>query len=201
MRVRLLVVTILLMALVGSLPSLLNGQVALSASSAAEADPHVAHKSASPELVQSLLPSGIPALPIAADGSKDPDSIPVALAYRHLIRFLAVPDANPPTDLLARRDHQLRQIGFSKLDNAAAALALRGVREQLDSIEEERKSIDTAAADALHFSELMTRERDLLDSAGERLRSALSVGGAARLDKHVYEHVRRRIVIYGALPQ
>ena len=144
----------------------------------------------------------IETLPIVVDGAKNPEKIPMELAYRHLIGALAGPRAEreESADLLSRRRTHAQRMGLSGEDQAAIVAAVRGLGDELNSIERTRRS---AVSDGLtvDLPALRAQERTLLDGARVRIGHGLTIDGAARLERYVREHVRRRITIYGDLPQ
>lgn len=140
-------------------------------------------------------------LPVAADGSKNPELISDALAYRHFIMAVAESD-HPSQEGVLKRTAILAPIRLPAADADALVRALAGVKDALNEITEQRRSIlpQEVAARSADLSNLKVREDDVLHRAAQRLRAALSAGGAEALDRHVREHVKSRIVIYGAIP-
>jgi hypothetical protein len=147
---------------------------------------------------------GLAALPVAADGATHPEIIPMDIAYRHFIRSVAVHEKEATPGLKARRDEVFRQIGFRDPAAAAVQSALRGVREQLDQIQRLRADRGARAfstATTGHSEALARAEREVLDAAAERLQNSVDAETKAQVDSYVRLQVRRRIIIYGSLPQ
>jgi hypothetical protein len=161
-----------------------------SVTTAAEAAQHAAHTGA------------MAMLPIAVDGAKDPERVPTAVAYRHLIAIIAIRDHDASAESIERRRVHLSRIGLSEADEQALSAALRGVGDELNSLEQARRNTPSDAfGAALDLNAIRVQERDLLDTARERFGSTLSADGSARFDSYVQQHVKRRIVIYGVLPK
>jgi hypothetical protein len=142
-------------------------------------------------------------LPVVVDGAKDPQSIPDALAYRHFIRALAesARSANPTSLQVARRQALLARVGLSSDDRAAFIGALSGVDGQLAQVARARKQYSREAISAGTAREplqtLRLQEGEILDATRGRLEGALSGEGVRRLQTHIQEQVKKRIVIYG----
>jgi hypothetical protein len=138
------------------------------------------------------------------DGAKNPEKIPMELAYRHFIRALAGPLAaeDETNDIIDRRRYHAKRMGLSSVDEAALTAAVKGLGDELEAIDLARRR---GSADPLNITvdlhALRVQERDFLDSARQRMRLALSAEAVAQLERYVQEHVRKRITIYGELPQ
>lgn len=163
-----------------------------------------------PSLAPATNPPGTPAardtftemLPVAADGARTPERIPMDLAYRHLIRAIVGPDDDPLPDRVARRRAHLSRIGLSDADEASLLAVLHGVADELDRVQEAQRGAAMASlSGAPELSSLKVQERELLDTTRARFGSSLSANGIDRLDTYVREHVKKRIVIYGVMPQ
>jgi hypothetical protein len=148
----------------------------------------------------SVTPQAENRLPIAIDGSREPGRIPDRLAYFHLIRALSQP-ATPTKQETARRNALLNPIGLAPADRAALVAALSGVREGLDRVAVARRGLKSEAlveVSAQITAATLKREEDtLLGDAFTRLTTTLSADGVNRLQFHVRNHVKQRIVIYG----
>jgi hypothetical protein len=176
------------------------------ASAGQASNPHATHgspASASPN------PAGGPttanaiatALPIAVDGSKTPENIPDHIAYHHFIMAVAKP-AHASALQLAKRNAWLARVGLSQHDLDQLETALSNVPEALDRVARDRKRASPRSrAGAAALAKLKAQEKDILDGARWQLQGSLSWEGAARVDKHIQEHVKRHIVIYGEPPQ
>ena len=148
----------------------------------------------------------IETLPVVVDGAKEPERIPTDLAYRHFIRAIVIPEheatSEAITEATERRRAHISRIGLAAADETALSAALSGVGDALARI---RQPPDRAPTDAFGVEQepgaLRTQERDILESAGNRVRSTVSSDGAARLDAYVQKHIKTRIIIYGALPE
>ncbi len=137
------------------------------------------------------------------DGSKTPDQIPDDLAYRHFILAIAE-HQNPSQHEYKRRDTRLDPIGFSKQDHDSCIFALAGLREELDAIEADRKTIQvTAAPGDPGVQSRLTALKSQEGSAIAKVRSALrglSAAGQALLENYIKVHVKTHIVILGSTP-
>jgi hypothetical protein len=150
--------------------------------------------SASTHRSHSTLPSnqtGL-SLPLLVDGSRNPEAVPVSLAYRHFVKAVAT-DGSPTG--IARQNAQLARIGkLSSADRTALLAVLSAAQPELARIETMRRggSVHVAVA-----PELNTQEHALVDQVAAQIRSSLSPDAAASVDRYVREHVRRRIMVYG----
>jgi hypothetical protein len=143
--------------------------------------------------------AAIGGLPIAVDGSKNPESIPDDVAYRHFLLAIAIHE-NPSQDELLRRSTLVARVGLSKADHDAFVSALGSLREELDAVDQARTSL-TAASPISAFEEVQMQERRLLDDAVARLRGVLSTEGRMKFDDHIRQYVKKRIKILGVLPR
>lgn len=140
-------------------------------------------------------------LPIVIDGSRTPDQIPDQLAYHHF--FLAVAEHDRPSpEESARQNSRLVPLRLSDTDTASFVRELSRFREQLDDIERSREQ--TASSPSLTLSEktaafeaLKARQQTLVATTLANIRGFLSPAGLERLDRHVKEHVKPRIAIFG----
>lgn len=139
-------------------------------------------------------------LPVLVDGSKTPEQIPDQLAYRHFL--VAVAEHRSPTPVEADRQRaRLRPIGLADADHAAFRDLLAGLREQLDAIEQARASLNSGAiaigAKVPTIAGLKAQEDDLIATTITSLPAKLGIDGLAKLDQHIRQQVKRKIVIYG----
>jgi hypothetical protein len=141
-------------------------------------------------------------VPIAVDGAKTPRNIPDELAYRHFMMAVAVP-LQASAKQMARRDALLATVGLSKRDHSAVVRSMRTVREGLDQVVHTRRQIpqnaQVSVSTQVSLSALRGQENQIFKNARTRLRDSLSWEGGMRLDKHVQDRVKRRIVVYGDL--
>lgn len=133
-------------------------------------------------------------LPIAVDGSKEPQRIPDRLAYVHFVLANAEREIAEASEL-ARRRLVLQDLMLAEADEAALILALRGVRDELDSVEAAMRSL--SATSATTVGALRSRRERALDDAISRFRTYLSPKGLESLERYLRDHVKRHIVIYG----
>ena len=179
---------------------------AMPASAGQASNPHAAHgpqaptspnAASRPQTVSNIAA----ALPIAVDGSKTPERIPDHIAYYHFITAVAKP-AHASAPQLAKRNAWLARVGLSQYDQDQLDQALSNVSDALGSVARSRKGLSARSlAGAAALAKLKTREQDILEGARARLQGSLSWEGAARVDRHVQEHIKRHIVIYGDPPQ
>ena len=141
-------------------------------------------------------------LRVSVDGKTDPDLVPDAYAYRHLLAATAMSDTLTPNQAAFVRA-RVRRIGLSAVDEASyeATLVQMRLRDELSRIEKERKALTRdrvtamSAAAAGMLATLRNQERSLLASAHSDILRGLSAEGAARLDAHVRQVVKRQIKI------
>jgi hypothetical protein len=105
---------------------------------------------------------------------------------------------NPSVEEFRRRDSRLLPIHLSKQDSDSLVLALTGVREELEAIDQARVKVNKGSTtlDSLLLA-LKDQEDSVLAGARERLRSSFTTDGATRFDTYIRESVKRCIVIYG----
>jgi hypothetical protein len=139
-------------------------------------------------------------LAVLVDGAQNPEQISDDVAYRHFLKSLAEPRLPSPIQM-ARRAALLRNVGLSRDDDSALLLALEGLREELDSIRREAAAHGEHALPAALADTLRSRETAAVEAAKTRALGRLSWDGWTKVDKHVREHVKRRIKIYGASAQ
>jgi hypothetical protein len=139
-------------------------------------------------------------LSVAVNGAETPEQISDQMAYRHLILAVALAQ-NASDEAISRRDRQLQRAGLSAADRAAFVRALQGLAEQLTVNSEDVKRLSSRPAGAAEsLGALRTQRLALLDIARSQVATSLSESGRTRLDSYLREHVKRRIVIYGDVP-
>lgn len=137
-------------------------------------------------------------LPVAIDGAKTPDSVPDRIARIHFV--LANAEQDPPSSLdLVQRSSLQADVGLDDVDTEALGLALRGVRDSLESIRVSRSAwlttSNTSSQQAVRALKL--QEDRLLDEAWLRLNASLSADGQDQLANYLRDNVKRHVVIYG----
>jgi len=179
------------------------GFVALRASGVRAATPTPQAPTTADEAAHAVHANAIGSLPVAVDGAKEPEKIPMDLAYRHFISALAGPrsEEDESEDVIDRRRTHSKRMGLSDEDQAALVAAVRGLGDELNGIERAQRSATTGGNGTIDLAALRSQERDLLDGARVRIGLGLSADGAARLEEYVQEHVRKRITIFGELPR
>jgi hypothetical protein len=138
---------------------------------------------------------------VVIDGAVTPEKIPDTLAYQHFIRAMVAPD-EPSLNRAKRREGLLSRVQLSARDRAAMVTALSGVESRLSAVVETRRRAARGPAltpDAVRA--LRDEEDGLVRDARALIKSRLTSQGAARLEAHIQEHVKRRIKIYGAVNQ
>ena len=141
-------------------------------------------------------------LRVSVDGKAEPELVPDAYAYRHLLAATAMSDTLT-ADQAAFVRARVRRIGLSALDQSSyeAALAQVHLRDELARIEEERRLLTRDRATAMSaaaagtLAGLRNQEKNLLARAYNDVLRGLSAEGAARLDVHVRHVVKRQIKI------
>jgi hypothetical protein len=135
-------------------------------------------------------------LPVAVDGALNPEAIPEDLAYRHFLMVVAEPDT-PTSGQVARRDAILDRIGLSAADRVAIISALAGLRGRLDGLDgEAQRLVSTNTLQADRHDAIRAEKTRALDEARLSVVQSLTLIGRTQLQRHVLDHVRRRIVIY-----
>ena len=134
----------------------------------------------------------ISGLSLVVDGLEHPEQISDELAYRHFLMSVAQP-SSPSSEEIARYNLQLAGIGFDDRDGIALLGLLSGLRDQLDQVRGSANSARAGSGDLLTAREA---EERLLNAVADKARTALSSDGYFRLNKHIQEHVKRRIKTY-----
>lgn len=141
-------------------------------------------------------------LRVSVDGRFEPELVPDAYAYRHLLAATALSDSLT-ADQTAFVRARIRRIGLSALDRASYEVTLErvGLRDELARIQDERKTLTRDRVTALsavadgRIAALRARERQALARSQQELLRGLSAEGAAVLDTHVKQVVKRQIKI------
>jgi hypothetical protein len=139
-------------------------------------------------------------LPVAVDGAISPERIPDRLAYRHFVMSVALAD-DATTEEVAARDAALDHVGLSDDQRGMLISVLRGVGDELNGVAEGRRSVAAALQSSGPSLDVLRRQQDeILDNARLQLRSILNADSVAAIDTHIRQHVKRRIIVYGAPP-
>jgi hypothetical protein len=154
-------------------------------------------------LPSNALQRPVKTLQLAIDGSKAPEMVPEALAYRHLLSstFLRR-GADPGT--IVRLQARLKRVGLDEDDLEVYFLVAGQARRRLDDIEAQRAkwsgtNAGTVAARAALVT-LRTQEVQIFEDAAAQLKASLSPLGTHTLETYLREHVRRQIKIYSENP-
>lgn len=131
-------------------------------------------------------------LPILVDGSKNPEKISDALAYRHFFAAFAAHPA-PTLQEQNRQSAQLGPLQLAGADQQAIVRILGSFRVQLDQIE----SAVAIAGTPAKLTSLQTQKTALVAATLANLKQALTNDGASRIDQYVQTRVKSHIVIYG----
>jgi hypothetical protein len=129
---------------------------------------------------------------LLVDGSKTPDAVPSQLAFRHFVSVIATSAFAADAETKRRDAYLSLLVGLSSPDRDALRAAVAGVQEQLSAAE--RGESSSTEDGGVRPAEARAR---VLDEAVARVRSMMSAEGVAVVQKHVDEHVRRRIKIFG----
>jgi len=129
-------------------------------------------------------------LPLAVDGSKNPEQVPDRIAYYHFIQSHAQ-NAKATESDRRRLAIRLKHLGLSPEDYASLETLLSEVKPDLDIANSMQRGASPDPVGAkLH------RDR-ALDLARETLNNMLSLDGKARVTQFVRERVKPGIKIYG----
>lgn len=143
--------------------------------------------------VHSMSASGTGSgLPVIADGSKNPQSIPDALAYEHFFSAFAA-HPTPTAQEQSRQTVQLTPLQLTAADLNALTGILANFRVQLDQIE----SAVAAATAPSQLSSLQTQKSTLAAATLASLQQTLTADGVSRVNKYVQTRVKAHIKIYG----
>jgi hypothetical protein len=138
-------------------------------------------------------------LRIAVNGRDNPEEVPDQIAYRLFVQIVAVHDDASKMEIL-KRNAFLAEVGLSAQDRLALIDGLDGLGNALKQAKAERKIIDETGirsqSTALQLSNLTRREDEALGNAIERVNQRLSAEGRDRLETHIRERVKRRVVMY-----
>lgn len=158
-------------------------------------DPHRNHGASFKGKPDDRAGDRIGRLPIAVDGKSAPSRVPDEIAYRHFILTLATRDDAPAAARGRQRDH-LRPVGLSAADTASLEIALKTVRERLEAIRAQRQALG-AAPNPEAIATLRQQEADVITGARLRIQAFLSPQGLSQFERHLRDHVKNKIVIYG----
>ena len=158
--------------------------------SAARRSAHTGHSTSVPAF-QGITGTSILRIHVGVDGRKNPELIPDSLAYRHFIR------ATSSTSVAGtkRRNALLKRAGLTVQDRLAYVEALGDVDAQLNSIRQARRS-EGGSLPQSTLTRLFDSENQAFSDAQARIHAGLSVEGAAKLDAHIQDYIKRRIVIF-----
>ncbi|HEX4137949.1 MAG TPA: hypothetical protein VHY84_25295 [Bryobacteraceae bacterium] len=131
-------------------------------------------------------------LPVMVDGSKNPQSIPDALAYSHFFTAIAAHPSPTPQEQ-GRQNAQLALLQLADADSAALTGLLAKFRVQLDQIE----SNFAAGTGPSSLASLQTQKSASVATIRASLQQALTPAGLNRIDQYVQTRVKTHIVIYG----
>ncbi len=159
---------------------------------------HVGKHQQPPPIVTASTSVDFSNSPVIVDGSRTPDLIPDALAYRHFLISLALSDTGAAQREIDRRDATLAQMALSAPDVASVVAALRGLKSDLDAVSDEiQQRVQSTLASETELSALSGQQDTLIENAKVRLRGRLTADGWVQFDNFVHERVKRQIVIYG----
>lgn len=143
--------------------------------------------------VHAMSASGTPvSLPVLVDGSKNPEKISDALAYRHFFAAFAA-HPTPTSQELGRQNAQLAPLQLATADRGALVGILGTFRTQLDVIE----SAAAVAGTPTKLASLQSQKSTLVATTLANLKLVLTADGASRIDQYVQTRVKKHIVIYG----
>ena len=133
-------------------------------------------------------------LPVAADGSISPDSIPDHVAYRHFVLMAATTEV--PSRIAADRfELLLGEIGLAAHDRALLRDIVAGLREQIDELDAQAAGLSARDPTLLNLRDERT---SLLDATANTIREKLTDVGNSQLDQFI-QALKREIKIYGAV--
>lgn len=130
--------------------------------------------------------------PIRIDGAATPELISDELAYRH---FLAAIASGGPADL-ERRSPLIMSLGLSPTDQTALLSTVEALQERLSDIEHRRRVAELDATGDGSLTRLRRERLGSLNRARDEVRARLDPAGAAKLDAHVRDRIKSRIVVY-----
>lgn len=136
-------------------------------------------------------------LKVSVDGRVSPREVPDEIAYRLYLKMLASPDAS--NELAARRRNAfIGRLHLSPEDRAAVNDSLAGLSGALGRLETERRvsEKDSSVQGLARLHNLKSREQTELDTAANAMRGRLTIDGVDKLDSHIRDHVKTRVVIY-----
>jgi hypothetical protein len=146
----------------------------------------------STSVTMSTSGTGPGTLPVLVDGSKNPEKISDALAYRHFFASFAA-HPTPSSQEQGRQDAQLGPLQLAAADRRALVGILGSFRTQLDVIEKAAAVAGTPAK----LASLRTQKSTLATTTLANLKQTLTPDGASRIDQYVQTRVKKHIVIYG----
>lgn len=148
---------------------------------------------------------GTPKLRVITNGKHNPERIPDAYAYRHLLSVMAPTDgASPKLDMLHDAIMERMRLSAADVERFDGALRRVGLRAQLNRIAREREAFSVAATNksptaGMNLNRLMAEERALMQRAREEVVGALSAEGVRLLDEYVQQKTKRQIKVLGGV--
>jgi hypothetical protein len=132
-------------------------------------------------------------LVVIVDGSKNPEQIPDALAWRHFLVALATHE-QPTAQEQLRQQAQFVPLALATADAQRIAGLLGKMTTQLEAIEKARENSDGANST---LAALKAQEEAVIASTIAAVRAAVTSDGLSRLSGYIGKTVKGSIKIYG----
>jgi hypothetical protein len=146
-----------------------------------------------PASAQTTTTTGVTSLVVIVDGSKNPELIPDALAWRHFLTALATHE-QPTAQEQLRQQAQFAPLALAKSDAQQIAGLLGKLTTQLEAIEEARENSDGANST---LAALKAQEDAVIANTIAAVKAAVSSDGLSRLSGYIGTTVKGNIKIYG----
>jgi hypothetical protein len=137
--------------------------------------------------------STITTLVVIVDGSKNPELIPDALAWRHFLTAIATHE-QPTAQEQLRQQAQFAPLALATADAQQISGLLGKMMTQLEAIEEARENSDGANST---LAALKAQEDAVIASTIAAVRAAVSSDGLSHLSGYIGKTVKGNIKIYG----
>jgi len=141
-----------------------------------------------------------PDLPVLVDGAKTPDRIPDELAYAHFLVAVAVEEDAPEEDR-NRQAALLLPLDLEANERQLLVAILGRLKLKLNETEASLRDAAGAAQDpqtSRRVATILEQRKQAIAAAVAEIRRSLSPSVVDRLDRHIQNRVKPKIVIYGS---
>jgi len=141
-----------------------------------------------------------PDLPVLVDGAKTPDRIPDELAYAHFLTAVVV-EENAPEEARNRQAALLLPLALEAGERELLGTMLGRLKLRLNETEASLRDAAGATQDpqtSRRIAAILEQRKQVIAAAVAEIRRSFSPAVVDRLDRHIQNRVKPKIVIYGA---